>query len=71
KRDTPAGLLTSPGRQAAAITPCKATHVPVGDDQLPMIEQTNALVRRFNATVAQPVLVECEAVLSPVPRLPG
>ena len=44
--------------------------MPVGDDQLPMIEQTNELVRRFNATVEQPVLVECEAVLSAVTRLP-
>jgi tryptophanyl-tRNA synthetase len=36
-----------------------------------MIEQTNELVRRFNTAVGQPVLVECEAVLSHVPRLPG
>jgi len=57
--------------QAADITAFKATHVPVGDDQLPMIEQTNELVRRFNATVDKPVLVECEAVLSAVTRLPG
>jgi tryptophanyl-tRNA synthetase len=45
--------------------------VPVGDDQLPMIEQTNELVRKFNATVDQQVLVECKAVLSAVTRLPG
>ncbi|KAF1036653.1 MAG: Tryptophan--tRNA ligase 2 [Burkholderia lata] len=71
ERDIPAGFLTYPVSQAADITAFKATHVPVGDDQLPMIEQTNELVRRFNATVEQPVLVECEAVLSPVTRLPG
>ncbi|WP_116141890.1 tryptophan--tRNA ligase [Trinickia diaoshuihuensis] len=71
ERDIPAGFLTYPVSQAADITAFRATHVPVGDDQLPMIEQTNELVRRFNAAVGQPVLVECEAVLSHVPRLPG
>ncbi|MDE2289323.1 MAG: tryptophan--tRNA ligase [Burkholderiales bacterium] len=71
ERDIPAGFLTYPVSQAADITAFKATHVPVGDDQLPMIEQTNELVRRFNHTVGQPVLVECQAVLSQVARLPG
>jgi tryptophanyl-tRNA synthetase len=71
ERDIPAGFLTYPVSQAADISAFKATHVPVGADQLPMIEQTNELVRRFNATVERPVLVECEAVLSQVPRLPG
>ncbi|WP_233809488.1 tryptophan--tRNA ligase [Paraburkholderia sp. HP33-1] len=71
ERDIPAGFLTYPVSQAADITAFKATHVPVGDDQLPMIEQTNELVRRFNNTVDRSVLVECEAVLSQVTRLPG
>jgi tryptophanyl-tRNA synthetase len=71
ERDIPAGFLTYPVSQAADITAFKATHVPVGDDQLPMIEQTNELVRRFNNTVDRSVLVECEAVLSQVARLPG
>ncbi|MFB9124050.1 tryptophan--tRNA ligase [Paraburkholderia dipogonis] len=71
ERDIPAGFLTYPVSQAADITAFKATRVPVGDDQLPMIEQTNELVRRFNNTVDQQVLVECEAVLSHVARLPG
>ena len=71
ERDIPAGFLTYPVSQAADITAFKATHVPVGDDQLPMIEQTNELVRRFNNTVDRQVLVECEAVLSQVTRLPG
>ncbi|KWK08557.1 tryptophan--tRNA ligase [Burkholderia stagnalis] len=71
ERDIPAGFLTYPVSQAADITAFRATHVPVGDDQLPMIEQTNELVRRFNHTVDQQVLVECEAVLSSVTRLPG
>ncbi|MCG2586824.1 tryptophan--tRNA ligase [Massilia sp. TS11] len=71
ERDIPAGFLTYPVAQAADITAFRATRVPVGDDQLPMIEQTNELVRRFNHTVGQEVLVECEAVLSAVTRLPG
>jgi tryptophanyl-tRNA synthetase len=71
ERDIPAGFLTYPVSQAADITAFKATLVPVGDDQLPMIEQTNELVRKFNYTVGKEVLVECEAVLSAVTRLPG
>ncbi|MBU9199911.1 tryptophan--tRNA ligase [Burkholderia multivorans] len=71
ERDIPAGFLMYPVSQAADITAFKATHVPVGDDQLPMIEQANELVRRFNNTVDRDVLVECEAVLSHAPRLPG
>jgi tryptophanyl-tRNA synthetase len=71
ERDIPAGFLMYPVSQAADITAFKATRVPVGDDQLPMIEQTNELVKRFNNTVDREVLVECEAVLSKVSRLPG
>jgi len=71
ERDIPAGFLAYPVSQAADIAAFRATLVPVGEDQLPMIEQTNELVRRFNATVAAPVLVECAAMLSTVSRLPG
>jgi tryptophanyl-tRNA synthetase len=71
ERDIPAGFLVYPVSQAADITAFKATLVPVGDDQLPMIEQTNELVRKFNSTVDRQVLVECKAVLSAVTRLPG
>ena len=71
ERDIPAGFLVYPVSQAADITAFKATLVPVGDDQLPMIEQTNELVRKFNATVGRDVLVEAKAVLSSVTRLPG
>jgi tryptophanyl-tRNA synthetase len=71
ERDIPAGFLAYPVSQAADIAAFLATLVPVGEDQLPMIEQTNELVRRFNATVGAPVLVECAAMLSTVPRLPG
>lgn len=69
--DVPAGFFTYPVSQAADITAFKATAVPVGEDQLPMIEQANELVRKFNATVEQPILVECKAMLSAVPRLIG
>lgn len=71
ERDIPAGFLVYPVSQAADITAFKATLVPVGGDQVPMIEQTNELVRRFNASVGQDVLVACSALLSAVPRLPG
>ena len=71
ERDIPAGFLVYPVSQAADITAFKATIVPVGEDQLPMIEQTNELVRSFNASVKQDVLVECNALLSSVGRLPG
>jgi tryptophanyl-tRNA synthetase len=71
ERDIPAGFLAYPVSQAADIAAFRATLVPVGEDQLPMIEQTNEIVRRFNATVGAPVLVECAAMLSTVSRLPG
>ena len=71
ERDIPAGFLAYPVAQAADITGFKATLVPVGDDQLPMIEQANELVNRFNHIVDRKVLVECKAVLSTAGRLPG
>jgi tryptophanyl-tRNA synthetase len=71
ERDIPAGFLTYPVSQAADIAAFKATVVPVGADQTPMIEQTNELVRRFNACTGVKVLVECSAHLSAVSRLPG
>ena len=70
-RDIPAGFLCYPVSQAADITAFKGQLVPVGSDQLPMIEQTNELVRKFNATVDREVLVECKEVLSETGRLPG
>ena len=45
--------------------------VPVGEDQLPIIEQTNELVRAFNRTYKTDVLVEAEAIIPPVARLVG
>jgi tryptophanyl-tRNA synthetase len=49
-RDIPAGFLCYPAAQAADITAFKATVVPVGEDQAPLIEQTNEIVRRINST---------------------
>lgn len=67
----PAGFLTYPVSQAADITAFKADLVPVGSDQVPMIEQTNEIVRSFNRIYDCSVLVEPKALLSSVPRLPG
>jgi tryptophanyl-tRNA synthetase len=66
----PLGFLSYPVSQAADITFCRANLVPVGEDQLPHIEQTRKIVRKFNATYA-PVLVEPDAKVSDVPRLVG
>jgi tryptophanyl-tRNA synthetase len=67
----PAGFLCYPVSQAADITAFKADLVPVGADQLPMIEQTTEIVRSFNRTYGCSVLVEPKPLLSGVPRLPG
>lgn len=71
ERDIPAGFLTYPVSQAADISAFKATLVPVGEDQIPMIEQTNEIVRRFNRLANQDVLVECQALVPEIGRLPG
>ena len=68
----PAGFLIYPVSQAADITAFKATTVPVGEDQLPMIEQTREIVRSFNSIYGD-VLVEPEAIIpkDTCGRLPG
>ncbi|HEY5220088.1 MAG TPA: tryptophan--tRNA ligase [Gemmatimonadaceae bacterium] len=71
ERDIPAGFLCYPVSQAADITAFRATLVPVGDDQIPMIEQTNEIVRRVNRLAESAILPECRALLSNTPRLPG
>jgi tryptophanyl-tRNA synthetase len=68
---TPAGFVVYPVSQAADITAFKANLVPVGEDQLPMIEQTTELVRKFNRTYKCKVLVEPEAMVPKIARLPG
>ena len=58
QRDIPAGFLCYPVAQAADITAFKAALVPVGEDQLPMIEQSNEIVRRINRQAGREVLPE-------------
>lgn len=72
-KSIPAGFLTYPVSQAADITAFNANIVPVGDDQLPMIEQTREIVRSFNSTYGK-TLVEPKAQLPEkdiCSRLPG
>lgn len=71
ERDIPAGFLCYPVAQAADITAFKASVVPVGDDQIPMIEQTNEIVRRLNRQIGHDILPECKVLLSNMSRLPG
>ena len=71
ERDIPAGFLCYPVSQAADITAFKATLVPVGEDQLPMIEQSNEMVRRVNRQANRAVLPESKALVGSVGRLPG
>lgn len=73
QQSIPVGFFTYPISQAADITAFKANIVPVGEDQLPMIEQTREIVRSFN-TLYKEVLVEPKAVLpenETCSRLPG
>ncbi|MBS0620173.1 MAG: tryptophan--tRNA ligase [Verrucomicrobia bacterium] len=66
-----AGFMVYPVSQAADITAFKAELVPVGEDQLPMIEQANEIVRHFNRIYKKEVLVESEALIPKFARLPG
>lgn len=71
QRDVPLGFFCYPVSQVADISAFRAHLVPVGEDQLPMIELTNDIVGRFNRTYNCNVLVECEAMVSTIGRLPG
>jgi tryptophanyl-tRNA synthetase len=70
-RDIPAGFLCYPVAQAADITAFKATVVPVGEDQAPLIEQTNEIVRRVNRQAGNDVLPQARALIPRIGRLPG
>ncbi|WP_407165794.1 tryptophan--tRNA ligase [Bradyrhizobium sp. ORS 111] len=70
-RDIPAGFLCYPAAQAADITAFRATVVPVGEDQAPLIEQTNEIVRRVNALAGRGLLPEAQAIIPRAGRLPG
>lgn len=71
ERSIPAGFLTYPISQAADITGFNASLIPVGDDQLPMLEQTNEIVRKINSLAGRIVLSECRPLLGNAPRLPS
>ena len=66
----PVGFLIYPVSQAADIAGFRADLVPVGEDQLPMIEQATEIVRKFNNTYGR-ILVEPEALVPDLNRLPG
>lgn len=68
--DVPAGFLAYPVSQTADILTFKATVVPVGDDQLPVIEQANEIVHKFNSIYGE-VFQKIKPVVSHAPRLSG
>ena len=63
EKGLPCGFFMYPVSQAADITAFKAHLVPVGEDQRPMIEQTNEIVRHFNRLYGEGVLVECDILV--------
>ncbi|MBP6891985.1 tryptophan--tRNA ligase [Candidatus Babeliales bacterium] len=67
----PAGFLMYPVSQAADITVVKGTIVPVGEDQLPVIEQTNEIIRSFNRIYQTELFPEAKAMIPKVARLVG
>lgn len=69
--EVPAGFMIYPISQAADITAFKADLVPAGDDQIPIIEQTVEVVRKFNRLYNTDILIEPQIVTSTMARLPG
>lgn len=65
-----AGFLMYPVSQAADITIVKGTLIPVGEDQLPMIEQANEIVRSFNRIYGE-TFAEIKPLIGATARLPG
>ncbi|GMQ94982.1 MAG: tryptophan--tRNA ligase [Patescibacteria group bacterium] len=68
--DVPAGFLTYPINQAADILAFKANAVPVGKDQLPMLEQANEIAHKFNSIYGK-VFEKIYPIISRAPRLAG
>ena len=64
-------FLGYPVLQAADILLYKATAVPIGEDQLPHIELTREIARRFNHLYKKEIFADCEAILTATPRLLG
>ncbi len=67
----PYGLLGYPVLQAADILMYKAQYVPVGVDQVPHIELTREIARRFNLVYKKDVFPEPQALLTEIPKIPG
>jgi tryptophanyl-tRNA synthetase len=68
--DVPAGFLAYPISQTADILFCKSNLIPVGEDQLPVIEQANEIVLKFNSVYGE-TFEKIKPVLSDTPRLVG
>lgn len=68
--NVPAGFLMYPVSQAADILFCKANFVPVGEDQLPVLEQVNEIIEKFNRFYGE-TFQKIKPLLSETPRLPG
>jgi len=71
EESVPAGFMVYPISQAADILAFHPDIVPVGEDQLPMIEQTNEIARHFNRIYKKPIFNEVKALIPSVARLPG
>lgn len=69
--EVPVGFLTYPVNQAADVSQFKATVVPVGEDQVPILELANDIVRTFNRLYKSSVLKECKALTPKMGLLPG
>ena len=65
------GFLGYPVLQAADILLYRATHVPVGEDQLPHLELTREIARRFNFIYKKEVFIEPQSILAKTPKVPG
>lgn len=68
--NVPAGFLAYPVSQAADILAFKATHVPVGEDQIPVLEQANEISHKFNSLYGE-TFEKIEPIISHAPRLMG
>ena len=70
-KEIPVGFLCYPISQASDIAAFKAELVPVGSDQIPILEQANEIIARFNRTYNTGTLREIEAYLTDTPKLVG
>jgi tryptophanyl-tRNA synthetase len=70
-KEIPVGFLCYPISQTSDIAAFKADLVPVGNDQIPILEQANEIIKRFNRIYKKDVLKEAQVYLSQTPRLIG